>query len=126
MQFKDDSLKEELARTPARLQIMGQWFCSLAVSHFAIDPILTRVFESIQVSSGGHEAGRALDFRQEYGGHDVFSPEQERFLVSEMNRRFPRSDKKLTCMVHSFAGGPRHFHIQDNPVKTTDTGESNG
>lgn len=114
MIFKDDSekLKHEYAQLPAMLQVMCEWFRGLCVAHFKKDPIITRIKEKIDGSSGVHEAGRAVDFRNQHGNDFMFSSEETRFLVSEMNRRFPRTDKKLTMIHHSFNNGPYHFHLQ--------------
>lgn len=120
MQFKTENLKDEFAHAPTMLQVMAIWFEQLSVAHFGIDPVVTRVLEKVAGSSGVHEAGRAVDFRDEHAGKRTYTPEQVEFLVSEMNRRFPRKDKRKTCMHHSFKGGAFHFHIQVEASNTHD------
>lgn len=112
MKFKSPGLQDELYQLPAMLQVMALHFEQLCLKHCQIDPTVTRIKEKIPGSSGVHEAGRALDFRDQHGGKCQFTPEQVSLLVSEMNTRFPGNDSKLTCIHHSFAGGPLHFHIQ--------------
>lgn len=94
------------------LQVMAVWFEQLCIAHFGIDPTVTRIRETIEGSSGVHEAGRAIDFRDEHAGRRLFTDEQVTFLVSQMNVRFPGHDSKPTCIHHSFQGMPSHFHIQ--------------
>lgn len=124
MQFKDEGLKDELAHTPTMLQIMAEWFNQLSQTYFHIDPIVTRVFERVAGSSGVHEIGHGVDFRDEHNGTHLYAPEQVQFLVSSMNKRFPRSDDKLTCIHHSFCGGMFHFHLQVNLTTSKDEGEA--
>lgn len=81
------------------------------MGHFGIEPTITRVFERIPGATETHPEGRAVDIRDEFAGNHIYTPEQVRFLVSEMNRRFPMG-KMLCCIHHSFKGGPEHFHIQ--------------
>lgn len=122
MQFKEEKLQDELAHTPAMLQVMAEWFCHLSIAHFSIDPIVTRVFEAVHGSSGVHEIGHAVDFRCEHNGVFLYSPEQQRFLESEMNRRFLRKDGKKSFFFHSFCGGALHGHLQVNLTSTVDNG----
>lgn len=119
MQFKDPNLQDELAKTPTMLQVIAEWFCQLSINYFSIDPLVTRVFETVDGSSGVHEAHRAVDFRDQHDGTFLYKPEQVLFLLSEMNRRFPRSDRKMTMIHHSFNNGPFHFHCQVAPNSNT-------
>ena len=112
MKFKTPELMEEFVQMPAMLQVMAQWFEQLCIVHFGIDPTVTRIKETVPGSSGVHEAGRAIDFRDEHAGGRLFTDERVAFLVSQMNARFPGNDSKPTCIHHKFAGGPAHFHIQ--------------
>lgn len=112
MQFKDEGLKDELAHTPTLLQVIAEYFCQLSVEFFSIDPIVTRVLESVPGSSGVHEIGHAVDFRDEHAGHDTYTQEQRDFLVAKLHERFKRKDSKPTLLFHRFCGGPRHAHVQ--------------
>jgi hypothetical protein len=112
MKFKTPELMEEFYQAPAMLQVMATWFEQLCIAHFSIEPTVTRILETVPGSSGVHEAGRAIDFRDEHAGRRLFTDEQVAFLISHMNARFPGNDSKLTCIHHKFAGGPAHFHIQ--------------
>ncbi len=117
MKFKEERLKDELYKADTSVQLMAVWFEQLCLGHFGIEPTVTRVFDNIKGATGVHPAGRAVDIRSQYWGadgklHEVFTPEQVKFLVSEMNRKFPGGDKYPSCLHHSFAGGPYHFHLQ--------------
>ena len=112
MQFKEEKLRDELAHAPTALQVMAIWFEQLSIIHTGIDPVVTRIREAVEGSSGVHEANRAIDFRDEHAGVRLYTDEQVRFLVSEMNRRFPGNDSKPTMIHHSFKGAPYHFHCQ--------------
>ncbi len=121
MNFKSPELEDELAKADTMVSVVCQWFSSLSIAHFNIAPTITRVLEHICGDSGVHEAGRGADFRDEFNDTFTYTAEQARFLVSEMNRRFPRKDNKLTCIHHSFQGGPLHFHCQTGISGVTQT-----
>jgi hypothetical protein len=112
VKFKDLKLQDELYHTPTLLQVMAEWLDQLSIGHFGKEIEITRVFEKVNGSSGVHEAHRAFDARDEHAGGHYYKPEEIAFLVSEMNRRFPRTDGKQSCIHHSFHGGPHHLHVQ--------------
>ncbi len=76
------------------------------------EAIITRVLESVCGDSGVHEARRGVDVRDEFEGGRLYTDNQVKMLVEHMNTCYPRNDGKPTCIHHSFAGGPLHFHIQ--------------
>lgn len=120
MNFKSPELQDELAKADTMVSVMAQWFRDLCIAHFSVDPMLTRVLEAIPGDSGVHEIGHGVDFRDQHDGTFTFTPEQTQFLVSEMNRKFPRTDGKLSCIHHSFCGGMFHFHLQTHPGVTSE------
>jgi hypothetical protein len=110
--FKEEGLSREYDQIPTGLKGVVEWFYHLSIAHFGITPVITRVLEHVDGDSGVHEAKRGVDIRDQHDGKSVYTPEQARFLLSEMNRRFPRTDGKLTMIHHSFCGGMYHFHLQ--------------
>jgi len=112
MLFKEERLKTEFFKMDPIVRLMAIHFEVLCKEYFKITPVCTRIFDDIKGATGVHPAGRAIDFRNETGGKRMFTDEQVKFLVSEMNKRFPGHDNLATCIHHSFNGGPYHFHIQ--------------
>ena len=112
MIFKEERLRDEFYTLPAMLQVMAVHFEQLCIAYYKKDPVVTRVLEKVEGSSGVHEAGRGIDFRYAHGSETFVSEHDAQFLVSEMNRKFPRTDSKKCMILHSFGGGPMHFHLQ--------------
>lgn len=113
MQFKEEKLKNEFFSMHPIVRYMAAHFEQLSLYHFKIDPVVTRILEHVAGATGIHEAKRAIDFRDESPkGTFLYTSEQVKFLLSEMNKRFPGNDKFLSCIHHSFNKGPHHFHIQ--------------
>lgn len=121
MVFKEERLKEEFFKAHPMVRLFSIHFEQLCIAHFNKDPVCTRIFEYVKGATGIHSTGRAIDFRNEHAGKWMFSKEEARFLVSEMNRKFPGNDKYATCLHHSFNGGPHHFHIQLSAKDDYDT-----
>jgi hypothetical protein len=71
-------------------------------------PVATRVTAHIKGSSGVHELRRAIDFR--YLG--VYSEKDANTIVEMLNNKYLRKDTFKTAIIHSFQGGPMHFHLQ--------------
>lgn len=114
MQFKTEELREEFHSRPTLLQFMAQDFEQLSLS-FGIDPIVTRVLETVTGSSGVHEAGRGIDFRDEHDKKRLYSDEQVRTILEVINKKFRRNDEYKTLKHHGFNGGPKHWHLQLAP-----------
>lgn len=112
MKFKDLRVEAEYSSIPVLLKIIVEDFDNYSRNAFQIDPTITRVLEPICGSSGVHEDNRAVDIRQEFDGNFTFSPTQESEILLYINNKYKRNDGKPTVMVHSFGGGPYHFHIQ--------------
>ena len=112
MKFKSAALREEFWNAHPVVRQMAIWFEQLCLVYFQKDPTITRVLEDIPGATKTHPEGRAIDFRDEFGGKREFSDEEVRFLVSEMNKRFQDPSGMKSCVHHSFAGGPMHFHLQ--------------
>jgi len=115
MNFKEEHLKEEFKSRPEHLIKMTRDFVKLSRA-FSIEPVVTRVLERIDGSSSVHEAGRAIDFRDEHVGLRLYTRDQVGIILTEINGKYRRKDGKPTLLHHSFAGGPYHFHLQLAPV----------
>lgn len=111
MKFKDERCRTEFYQAPTLLQVICSDFEALSHAE-GIDPLVTRVRESVTGSSGVHEWGRAVDFRDEHDGKFLYSSEAKARIARELNARYARSDQKPTLLWHSFAGGPLHGHVQ--------------
>lgn len=112
MRFKTPELKEEFWRMPAMLQVIALYFEEVSLRIAQVDPTVTRILEHVAGSSGVHEAGRAIDFRDEFGAKRTYTAEQVERITADVNERFPGNDAKPTCLHHSFKGMPYHFHLQ--------------
>ncbi len=115
MQFKTEELREEFHSRSTLLQFMAQDFEQLSLS-FGIDPTVTRVLETVTGSSGVHEAGRGIDFRDEHDKKRLYSDEQVRTILEVINKKFRRNDEYKTLKHHGFNGGPKHWHLQLAPL----------
>lgn len=109
-------MKQELENSHPRLKRMAEVFEQLSAAYLIV-PTITNVWEGSAGDSGVHEARRAIDFRDEWIGAKgqsfrVYTDEQVDQICREMNRRFPRSDKKLTVIHHQVKGSTAHFHVQ--------------
>lgn len=107
MKYKHPHLEEEFKTRSQTLKEMAFFIEKLSLE-WGIDPVITRVLEKIEGSSGVHEAGRAIDFRS-----SMYSEEQIVILLDRVNRKFWRKDGKRTLIHHSFRGGAPHFHLQE-------------
>lgn len=111
MEFKTESLRNELLYSPALLFIIANHFDMMS-SYFRKRMVITRVWEKIDGSSGVHEAHRAFDVRDEFEGIYLFNEKEREMIIKSLNAKYPRTDGKEVCIWHSFKGGPHHFHIQ--------------
>jgi hypothetical protein len=113
MRFKEPHLETQLKECPLRVQDVAKVFALIFREETARDAVVTRVYDPVKGESGIHLQKLAVDFRDETSdGQDLASEEQTARICERMNRLFPRSDKRLTCIHHTAAGGPRHFHVQ--------------
>lgn len=106
MKFKHPHLKEEFESRPETLKQMA-WFFERCSMEWGIEPVITRVLERIEGSSGVHEAGRAIDFRS-----TIYTEDQIVKLLDLVNRMYRRKDGKRTLIYHAFRDGAYHFHLQ--------------
>jgi hypothetical protein len=111
MRFKEAHMQAQYFSRPTRLLDVCRYFAELS-EEMGIEPVVTRVTDTVPGESGVHPAGRAVDFRDESGGSRLYTDEQAADIVKAINEKFPRDDGKPTCMHHGFQGGPLHFHIQ--------------
>lgn len=113
MQFKEVNLENEFKQSPILLQIIANDFSDYCLDHFNIVVMCTRIKEIVHGSSGVHEAGRAIDFRDEHPtGNFRFSDEQESEVCRYINQKYERNDGLPTIIFHSFCEGPKHVHLQ--------------
>lgn len=112
MKFKKPEIEAELAAAPLFLRLMAQSFDAESMAFCGQEAIATRVLEPVPGESGVHTDHRAIDFRSEFEGGRLYTEEQVKHLVNFMNTTWYRNDGKVTCLHHSFDGGPMHFHIQ--------------
>lgn len=125
MIFKRKELEAEYAELSPALKEMVEYFCK--VSHFfSVEPVVTRIFEKIDGSSGVHEDRRAIDFRDETIGphnvrHFLYIVSARRALLESVNELFQRKDGKKSLIWHSFRGMPHHFHLQIEKWKDTES-----
>lgn len=114
MIFKEEYLQHEFHTRHTLLQQMAFDFEQLSRS-IGVEPVITRILERVTGSSGVHEVGRAIDFRDEHAGKSLYTDKQVRFLLAKINAKYRRTDGKLTLIHHSFNGGMSHFHLQLAP-----------
>lgn len=124
MQFKDPSLIDEYNGRSIFLKMICQDFAGYCGYNFGIDVICTRVLEKIEGSSGVHEIGHGVDFRDEHAGENIFTPQQRDEVTQFINNKYPRNDGRPTLMFHSFCNGALHCHIQI--ASSTDTYKPQG
>jgi len=113
MKFKKPYMQEQLHQRGAFLQYLAQEFERISTG-FGIESIVTRVTDLVEGSSGVHEAGRGIDFRDEFPkGEFRYSINQRNELLHYFNETYKRKDGKKTIIHHSFRGtSPYHFHLQ--------------
>lgn len=115
MNFKEERFREQFKLLPPLLQFMGYEFAEIALTG-GIVSFVTRVSDAFPGESGVHPLRRAIDFRDEFPKDVFMYPTQLRLkLLDHFNRKYARRDNKPTLLWHSFAGGPRHFHLQIPP-----------
>lgn len=112
MKFKDQRCEDEYDQANFLLKRMADDFQFICYSQFKIDPTITRVREAIDGSSGVHEAGRGIDFRDEHDGIFVFNSVQRTQIGNVINALYKRNDGKKTLIWHRFKNGPYHWHLQ--------------
>lgn len=111
--YKHPHLPQELLLCPRQLIYAVHLFNQLS-SALGINPVVTRVIETISGSSGVHSARRAVDFRDARpNGGFLYTESQRKWLLISMNEvLLPRIDKYSTLVNHSFKSGPLHWHLQ--------------
>lgn len=113
MKFKDRECENQLAVAPAKLTNIAFWADHYAQCRWKRELTVTRVKTAVCGDSGVHEAGRAVDLRNECPkGRYLFTPDEAKALVDAINLAYPRTDGKLVAIHHSFHGAPMHFHLQ--------------
>jgi len=112
MKFKKPEMEQELLAASVFLRHMAREFDAASKAIAGQEAIVTRVLEPVKGESGVHSDYRAIDFRSQFDGGFLYTEEQIKKLVDHMNGLYVRNDGKVTCIHHSFNGGPLHFHVQ--------------
>ena len=115
MKFKQPQYESQFEALPEKLREICYDFEQLSVKN-AVIPVVTRVTDPVHGESGVHPQHRAVDFRNQYSDGKVnrwlYPQETVQEIVETLNKKYPRTDGKLVCIHHSFAGGPFHYHVQ--------------
>ena len=111
LKYKFPELRREFEGLPEKLREMALCFNALS-AEFGIEAVVTRVLEAVPGSSGVHEVGRAVDFRDAHENAFTYNEDQRLALLYYIRAKFPRGDTKKSIIWHSFNGGPHHFHLQ--------------
>lgn len=113
MQFKDKVCATQFEVAPPVLKAIALDMDDYCKENFGIELLITRVLDPVPGDSGVHEAGRAIDFRDEHPeGTFLFNEDQQIELDKYVNGKYERSDGKATLIFHSFCNGPLHLHLQ--------------
>lgn len=112
MKFKESHLQGEYHSRHTFLQQMAADFEGLSRA-FGIEPVVTRVLEEFPGSSGVHEAGRGIDFRDEHLERRLYKHKQVESILALINRKYARNDG-FSSLIHH--GSPLHFHLQMAPT----------
>lgn len=118
MKFKEEHMKEQFDKAAGMVQEIVEFADSFAKQLCEKEMIVTRVSDPVPGESGVHVAipCRGVDCRSEYpvdaGIVNRYTFEEVEAILDAVNKKFPRTDGKLTVMHHSFDGGPHHFHLQ--------------
>jgi hypothetical protein len=111
MKFKSAHMMAQYDELPSLLKTIVEEFCELSVQ-FGVTPVVTRISDPVPGESGVHPAKRAIDFRDEFSGMRLYTPDQVEEIVMHLNTKYERQDGKVVCLHHSFKGMPHHFHLQ--------------
>lgn len=111
VEFKTPQVQAEYENASLILRLLAEDFIRLS-NNMGIIPTVTRVLETIPGSSGVHEDSRAIDFRDEHQGRFLYTDEQIKWMLGEINTKWARNDNKPTMIHHSFQGAPYHIHLQ--------------
>lgn len=121
MKFKNAIAQSDYSVLPEKLKEICEFFETNSL-FYGIEPVVTRVREGMCGDSGVHEAGRAVDFRDQCVMPDgsmrlLYTSEQIQDICFMVARKYPRSDGKPVILHHSFTGPdgrpqPYHTHIQ--------------
>lgn len=109
--YKFGNIQIEFQNAPLLLRIIALDFIA-ASNAMGIEPIITRILEPIEGESGVHRWHRAIDFRDEFNGLLTYNLKQASDILTYINTKYARNDKKDTLISHQFKDGPKHFHLQ--------------
>lgn len=112
MQFKQNSLVEELRYAPLLLKIILRDADQYSQDRFGKELTITRILDPVKGESGVHTDYRGADCRNFFNGRANFSESEVNELCEYINKKYYRNDGFKTVIHHSFNDGPEHFHFQ--------------
>jgi hypothetical protein len=108
-------MRKQYEMLPKKLLDICEFFNQMSLKE-GVEPVVTRVSDKVDGESGVHPLYRAVDFRNEYvvgqSKKWLYPIETIEYMVDAINKKFPRNDKKLVAIHHSFQHGPFHLHLQ--------------
>ncbi len=116
--FKDPASYQEYLKAPELLKWLIGDFENQSIAQ-GVFPFCTRILGKIEGDTGIHALYLAVDWRLEHEGRSIYTTNQKDAILGGINGKWPRNDGKLTIIVHSFQGGPKHFHMQLPPETKT-------
>ena len=108
MKVKHHHYTEQFNNAPILLQIIAYDFRTRSLE-FGIEPVITRITDTVEGESGVHPQERGLDFRDFHMNGCLYTEEQSQSIVHYINGKYQRIDDYLVCIHH---GDPKHFHLQ--------------
>lgn len=111
MLFKSQHMKEQLNLADPQLIVVAADFVLLS-KFFHVEPVVTRVSDEVKGSSGVHEVGRGIDFRDNHRRKYLYTPGQVELILNMLNLKYARNDGFKTAIWHQVSGSTAHFHLQ--------------
>lgn len=119
MNFKEAICEKQFAYIPSRLRKIVDDADTFCFNHFGKFLTITRVLDKIDThESGVHQAGRAVDCRNEFTtsvpgrNSRIFTDEEISTLLDYINIKYPRKDNKAVLIHHKVPGSTYHLHFQ--------------
>ncbi len=110
------------SRVSSLLRTMVQFFDELS-ARCGVEATVRRVLEPPSGKPNIYQAGRGVDFEDEYKGKNKYTAAQRTYILEQVNKRFPRSDGRKTIEWHR---GERYWELtHDSDGKQKDTSNLN-
>ena len=111
MRFKSEHMREQFEQTDEVLKALAADFVVLS-QMLKIQPVVTRVSDTVEGESGVHQAMRAVDFRDEHAGKFLYDHDEREAILKFLNLKYERTDGYKAVIWHNFRGGAHHWHLQ--------------